>query len=518
LEEIVAYLDGELSAEESARVERRLAADESYRRELQGVERAWKALEELPRAIVDDKFSRTTMEMAVQAAADEVHERTVALPVQRRRRWLSTALAATAAAALGFLVVRLASPNPERMLLADLPVIDNVDVYTQFEQPDFLRMLRREFGDDFEELGGKTADWQERAKRMATVADVSQRDAWLAGLSPEERTNLRAKFNRFRELPPDEQQRLRELHKEIAAAEDAPQLKQAMLVYHAWLGGLPPARQFELREMPAQERLGAVKNLSREMRDDAMFTLSEEELKQFVRRMRGPVEELMRAAAKDFGGKEMPRGGGDRRANRFSPPPAMGRVLAMQFAAGVARPGKFQQALIEALPERTHDAFEALPPREKVERLQTWMRQAEAQRGEVSQAELERFFAEDLDVESRAELLSLPPGEMQQALRRLYRRQPGQGFGAPWTWGWRDGRGGRGPGGPGRPDWDDRRPPDRDRPGRGRPGEEFGRGGERGFGPPPPDGFGPREERDGPRSFERPPRRPPPDEPPPPRD
>ena len=515
LEEIVAYLDGELSADESARVERRLAADESYRRELQGVERAWKALDDLPRAIVDDKFSRTTMEMAVQAAADEVHERTVALPVQRRRRWLSTALAATAAAALGFLVVRLASPNPERMLLADLPVIENVDVYTQFEQPEFLRMLRREFGDDFDELGGLSADWQERAKRMATVADVSQRDAWLTSLSPDQRTNLRAKFNRFREMPPAEQQRLRQLHKEVSAADDAPQLKQAMLVYHAWLGGLPPARQFELREMPAQERLGAVRTLSREMRDDALFTLSEEELKQFVRRMRGPVEELMRTAAKD-----MLKPSGQRRPNRFAGPagPNLGRVLAMQFAAEVARPGKFQQGLFEALPARTHEAFQALPPREKVERFQTWMRQAEAQRGEISQAELERFFAEDLDVESRAELLSLPPGEMQQALRRLYRRQPGQGFGAPWAWGWREGRGVRGPGGPGRPEWDDRRPPDRDRPGRGRPGEEFGRGGERGFGPPPPDGFGPREERGGPRGFERSPRRSPPDEPPPPRD
>ena len=32
LEEIVAYLDGELSGEECARVERRLASDEDFRR------------------------------------------------------------------------------------------------------------------------------------------------------------------------------------------------------------------------------------------------------------------------------------------------------------------------------------------------------------------------------------------------------------------------------------------------------------------------------------------------------
>src|SRR5215213_2456893 len=120
LEEIVAYLDGELSPEESARVERRLASDESYRQQLQGVERAWKALDELPMLGVDDKFSRTTMELTVEAARSEVQKRSVALPIQRRRGRLATWLTAAAVAALGFLVVRLAWQNPERMLLADL--------------------------------------------------------------------------------------------------------------------------------------------------------------------------------------------------------------------------------------------------------------------------------------------------------------------------------------------------------------------------------------------------------------
>ena len=61
LEEIVAYLDGELSSEESARVERRLASDEAYRQQLQGIDRAWHALDDLPMATVDDRFSRTTL-------------------------------------------------------------------------------------------------------------------------------------------------------------------------------------------------------------------------------------------------------------------------------------------------------------------------------------------------------------------------------------------------------------------------------------------------------------------------
>jgi hypothetical protein len=508
LEEIVAYLDGELSPEESARVERRLAADESYRQQLQGIERAWKALDELPLATVDDQFSRTTMQLTVQAAANEVLEKTAALPIQRRRSRLATWLTAAAAAALGMLVVRLAWKNPERMLLADLPVIENVDVYSQIDRPDFLRMLQTELGPELDELGGQAGESPEGVARLRAVAPVDARTDWLGALTDAERTDLRAKYNRFRDLPAAERQRLRSLHQQIAEAPDADELQRAMYVYHEWLRGLPPARQFELRHMlPAEERVRTVRQWAEEMRDDQLFTLSEDELKRFVRKMRGPLIELMQAAADDL--RKPP----DRRPNRFPLPTNLGMqgVLAREFAAGVARPGKFQTALIAAIPERTRDAFEQLPPREKVARVMTWVRQAESLQGEVSQEELERFYAEDLDTETRAELLSLPPGEMQQTLRRLYRRQPGRGFGGPGMWGGRErgdmrrgpgGRGpdGRGPEGRGPREWD------------GPPPEGLGRRGP--FGPPlgPPDDGGPPGEagdfrpRRGPPPEDRPPR------------
>src|SRR5262245_27407349 len=84
LEEMVAYLDGELSPDASLRVEQRLAKDESYRQRLARLERAWNALDELPVNTVGDKFSRTTMTMVVEAAADELRIKTVALPTLRR--------------------------------------------------------------------------------------------------------------------------------------------------------------------------------------------------------------------------------------------------------------------------------------------------------------------------------------------------------------------------------------------------------------------------------------------------
>jgi hypothetical protein len=128
----------------------------------------------------------------------------------------------------------------------------------------------------------------------------------------------------------------------------------------------------------------------------------------------------------------------DRRPRGGPPPfPSVGqlrRELTLQFARDVALPGKFQSVVIAALPEHAREPFQQLVPREKIERFMTWMRQAEAMRGNVPQQELERFFAEELDAETRAELLSLSPSEMEQAHRQRYRRQPAQGFAGNGQW------------------------------------------------------------------------------------
>ena len=492
LEEIVAYLDGELPAAESARVERRLASDEAYRQQLQSVERAWAALDELPMATVDDKFSRTTMQLTVQVAAEEVQQLTVAMPRIRRRHRLSTFLAAAAAMALGFLVFQLARQNPNQMLLADLPVIDNVDVYTQFEDTSFLQTIDRELGDEFRQMQGESSDLAARMVRFETVASPANREQWLRSLSDADRTSLRAKFNRFRELPPPEQQRLRDLAADISRLPEAEKLHQTMLLYQEWLGGLPPPQQFELRTLPAAERVRTAKDWVDKSRDDALLSLSSDELKVLTRKVRKPLEELLRSATHDLNVGDHNHGP----RNSRPPFPSVGqlrRELTIQFARDVALPGKFQSVVIEALPERAQAPFSQLPPREKIERFMTWMRQVEALRGNVPQQELERFFAEELDAESRAELLSLPPGEMEQALKQRYRRQPGQGFAGAGGWNARGdyqqrGRRQRGDG-----------PPERGPRPEFPPGREFdGPGGTNDFrpdGPPrdggPPDRFGP---------------------------
>ncbi len=487
LEEMVAYLDGELSAEASLRVEERLAADAAYRQRLQRLERAWHALDELPLATVDDKFSRTTMTLVVRTAAEEVQEKTVALPVVRRRRRWSSALAAVAAAALGFLVLRLVWQNPNAPLMADLPVIDNVDLYSQIGEVAFLTQLHDQLPSELNDVAADSAELTRRLNRFQTVSDSTGRDQWLRQLSDDDQTNLRAKFNRFRNLSPDQQRRLRELHDAVVAAPNAMDLEKTMFVYQQWLGGLPPARQFELRDQSPAERVATVKQWAAEMRDDALLTLSEDELKSLFQQIRGPLNAIR--PAPPLGDQRGPGRAGRERGSLFSQLANFRKLLNEHLFSGDGAQQQFYRAVVDALPPRTRQPFEQLPRRQQVDRFLTWMRQYAALVGEISQEDLERFFADELDVNTRTELLKLPPGQMEQALRWQYRQQPNSGFqGAAW-WGPGPDRGGWGrqrQGGPRRgpgPDGDRPRPPRF-----GPPDQGFGRPGD--MGPPPQRDFG----------------------------
>jgi anti-sigma factor RsiW len=143
-EQLVAYLDGELDVAESRRIEQLLATDPQVRQKLQSLERTWELLDRLDRVDVDDRFTRSTLEMASVAATEDIEQSRAQLPVRRRRNWLFVAVGMTAAAAAGFLAVLLCWPDPNKRLLQDLPVLEHLEEYRQVESLKFLQTLSRD--------------------------------------------------------------------------------------------------------------------------------------------------------------------------------------------------------------------------------------------------------------------------------------------------------------------------------------------------------------------------------------
>jgi len=143
-EQLVAYLDGELSEPERIAVEDRLADDESFRLRLRALEQSWDMLDMLPVVEASDQFTRTTVEMTVVSAEEEAH--TQQFQIKRRRRvGLVLGIAGIILVAAVTYVVTMRRLNREnRELVRDLPVIENVDQYHMVEDVEFLKRLAEE--------------------------------------------------------------------------------------------------------------------------------------------------------------------------------------------------------------------------------------------------------------------------------------------------------------------------------------------------------------------------------------
>ncbi len=197
-DDLSAYLDGELDPAARQALEARLARDPALRAELQRLERAWGMLDGLPTATVEKSFSRSTMAMVAVAASQELTERQSLLPRQRRM-WKLAALVGLLAAVLGgVLVGRWAWPNPNRQLLHDLPLLEELDLYRHADGIEFLRELdsRQLFPDDTDHA---------ESVHVSTIHNTSRRER-LESMTDDDRQRLLHNQERFTALSPEAQE------------------------------------------------------------------------------------------------------------------------------------------------------------------------------------------------------------------------------------------------------------------------------------------------------------------------
>lgn len=517
-DDLVAYLDGELSAEGCRRVERRLSTDADYRRRLTELEQAWTALDALPPTVVNDDFARTTIEMVCVAAERDVKQEstTVAASERRRKKWWIVGALGVAIAA--FAATWTLAPSRDRALVADLPVIAQLDVLTDMGNVEFLRGLSRleieapTRGGTTEAATASEADWKTPEARRA----------WIAALPESEKAELSAKMERFeRELTPDARDRLRTLTHDIETADDRKQLERALTAYGAWLQTRTTAERVELRDrnLSTEKRLGRVERLVEQSRRSQRRQLSPEDEKALQDAILALVEERRHELV-------------DEVRQRGNPDPE--KQIGKQRIADIAllifhrdiwndqRAAALEARLTAPLSDDAQAYLERLDEWRRRQQLGRWVFDALAIGGRGQNQDLEEFFATstELNNNQREFLLGLPRAEMQQQLQEMYTRsQVGLRDEGPRFF--RGGPGGRGPWNrdgerSGREHRDGRRdegPRFDGPPGRRGPGFNGPRGP---MGPPPEGEWRPPPPRDGRPPFGPPPTGeggPPPEEP-----
>ncbi|MCO6044011.1 hypothetical protein NG895_08830 [Aeoliella sp. ICT_H6.2] len=541
-EELVAYLDGELSATDSEAVESRIQSDEHARSELQKFDRVWNALDGLPRVTVDDSFTRTTIEMATVEAKKELEHETAMLPIRRRNRWLKTAAMTAAAALVGFIALLVLTPNRNRELYTNLPVILELDAYSEVRDIEFLRLLDAEAGDWLVDEWGGQVEGEAQQLALVSSASYNERRQFVNSLSSKEQADLASKHRRFQSFAPEMRDELNRWHTTLAADKDADRMQRVLLAYYAWLSQQDEMEQAQLRIKDAPERIAELKRIrDRSIRDD-FFHLSPADaaaLRAAVDEIGGDsqMQQLRQAMIESLPDEDDYDQRFEQRwikgLNSCSKSSPRRPVQLTMFISATGHSeflgqdfSKYQQAiedrLIESLDEKTQEKLQNVPkdkPLGKTRLLTGWLFEASRGQRNPDVATLEEFFINgDLTDETRQQLLAMPREEMLEKLEQLYVEEflgeegmrggfkemmPGFGRG---RWGGR-GPGDRGPNDRGREDRgpDNRGPRDR---GERQRGDRDGRDGGERHGPegPPGDRLGPPpHERDG---FGPPPPRP----------
>ncbi|MBN1394109.1 MAG: hypothetical protein JW959_03710 [Pirellulales bacterium] len=416
-EELVAYLDGELDAAAGRRVEALLATDAKLRRRLQSLERTWELLDELETVPSGGALTHTTLEMVALAAGEEVEREKSAAPRRRRLRRLKIVFGLIAAAAAGFAAAAAFAPDPNRRLLADLPVLERFDEYRHAESVEYLRLLRD---------AGLFVSAAETAK-AAAPSSIEERRRRVAKMSPEEKEQLRLARERFDDLTEDGRQEMRKLRAQLR---EAPDLQAVMQRYGDWLRGLSIYNRASLGEMKPAERIEWIKKrLLLEKHRRIVAPLGGEDLKE-LRQWSGEhakkhykryLESLSEAQQKRLA--EL-----DSRTARWM---VYEQMLQRWWAADVEKPlPMMNDEEIERLGERlSAEARERLlsvpaPMRWKLAAgwLRCGPRRPQLPHGAATKDDdrLLRFFEEELDGEQRDRLLGMSVEDMQRELRRLF--------------------------------------------------------------------------------------------------
>ncbi|HEY6563821.1 MAG TPA: hypothetical protein VIY86_04955 [Pirellulaceae bacterium] len=265
---LVAYLDGELDENTRFGFEQRLARDETLQSQLVSLQRSWDALDELPVEQPSAEFAASTISLVAATAR--------ATEPRRRRNWLRghTGLLRavgwfTLAMAAGFAAFALPRYLTARQRLADLPLIQNSDLYRAAGSLEFVRALPVKIaspdvaspasGSDPASAPDHPVDTPGLALGLASSPEQIRRA--LSDLTSDDLDALQIRAERFQRLSREKQGVVRDLHQQLLGQPDCRKLLRKLQEYYDWLSTLSAQDRDELVELTATDRLVRMERL-----------------------------------------------------------------------------------------------------------------------------------------------------------------------------------------------------------------------------------------------------------------
>jgi anti-sigma factor RsiW len=149
--ELVAYVDGELDETATQEMERVLAESAEARHEVDMLGRTFALLDTLPRPGASDEFTAKTLAtLKAEQAALPWPQRTWYRNVRRGAIAAAWLVGLALSASLGYYAANRLAPRGNTEMIRELPVIENLDAYSDVSDIRFLRELKQQpvFDDD----------------------------------------------------------------------------------------------------------------------------------------------------------------------------------------------------------------------------------------------------------------------------------------------------------------------------------------------------------------------------------
>lgn len=242
--ELVAYLDGELPADDRAQVEERLSSDKEYRGELAELQRTWDLLDALPPVVATESFTQSTIEMVALRASDNSSPKRVS-----QFRWLKfiaialVTLMPIAAFCYGYWDKQNDLNSDNRQTLNDIPIYENLELYRSVNAEldvegaiRFLELLSKTetVFYDFDE--SETDGNPETDAKLQIVGAVDLE----AAMDDEKMQNLLYKQRQFEDLESGsggkfQVENLRNFHRQITDHPESSALLKSLRKFREWL-------------------------------------------------------------------------------------------------------------------------------------------------------------------------------------------------------------------------------------------------------------------------------------------
>ncbi len=239
-ESLVAYLDGELDANERQRLEAELGRSDSLRARLRVLQTGWELLDELPQASPSSTLLETTIRMAAMTAStgDPPTGGGSVRPSHGswlRSQWLIASAASVAFLALGIAISRGVQRREYQRQLEALPVAMHLDAYLHSGDLQLMRTLSEipQWRQALE-IADRLGEWDFSLAARIDQATPAEREQLLPELSFEDQQAVAAAWSRYSQIESTVREKVSLVAGQVQSAGDSAELLKTMDRFARW--------------------------------------------------------------------------------------------------------------------------------------------------------------------------------------------------------------------------------------------------------------------------------------------